>query len=133
MVAAGTPQALTLNTSQNFHGTLLLAGSRVYVGSSGNYLINYAATLINSSASAITGNIFLRKNGTTVANTGSLVTVPASNVNTAVSPQAIVQMNGQDYIEVWMTGPLTLSANATGASGITAATPSVVLNITQIR
>jgi hypothetical protein len=133
MLAAGTPQALTFNTSQNFHGTLLLSGSRIYVGSAGNYQINYAATLINSSVTAITGNIFLRKNGTTVANTGSLVTVPGSNVNTAVSPQAIVQMNSQDYIEVWMTGPLTLSANATAAVGVAAATPSVVCNITQIR
>jgi len=133
MLAAGTPQALTFNTSQNFHGTLLLSGSRIYVGSAGNYQINYAATLINSSASAISGNIFLRKNGTTVANTGTVVTVPASNVNTQVSPQAIVQMNGQDYIEVWMTGPLTLSANATGAVGIAAATPSVILNIAQVR
>jgi len=133
MLVANTPQALTFNTSQNFHGTLLVSGSRIYVGSNGNYQINYAATLINSSASAISGNIFLRKNGTTVANTGSVVTVPASNVNTAVSPQAIVQMNSQDYIEVWMTGPLTLSANATGAVGVASATPSVVCNITQIR
>jgi hypothetical protein len=133
MVAANTPQALTFNTSQNFHGTLLVAGSRIYVGSNGNFQINYAATLINSSAAAISGNIFLRKNGTTVANTGSVVTVPATNVNTAVSPQAIVSMNSGDYIEVWMTGPLTLSANATGAVGVAAATPSVILNITQIR
>lgn len=133
ITVANTPQALTFNTSQNFHGTLLVSGTRVYVGSQGNYQINYACSLQNSSASAITGNIFLKKNGSLVANTGTIVTVPASSVNVQVSPQAIVQMNNADYIEVWFNGPATLFANAVAGSSVVPATPSVILNISQVR
>ena len=42
-------------------------------------------------------------------------------------------MNSGDYIEVWMNGPITLTANALAASGTVPAAQSVLLNIAQIR
>ena len=63
MAVASTPQALTFNTSQNYYGTLLVAGSRVYVGSQGNYQVNYQCQLQNTSAGSIFAQTFLKKNG----------------------------------------------------------------------
>jgi hypothetical protein len=133
-IAVGsTPQALTFNTSQNYHGTLLVAGTRVYVGSQGNYQVNYQCQLQNTSGLSIFAQTFLKKNGSSVANSTSNSTITTTTAYLHQSPQLIVQMNSGDYIEVWMTGPVTLAANALAASGTVPAAPSVLLNIAQIR
>lgn len=133
MAVASTPQALTFNTSQNYHGTLLVAGTRIYVGSQGNYAVNYACQLQNTGGLSIFTQTFLKKNGTNVANSTSNATITTTTAYLQTSPQIVVQMNGGDYIEVWMNGPLTLSINAQPASGTVPASPSVILNIAQIR
>lgn len=133
-IAVGsTPQALTFNTSQNYHGTLLVAGTRIYVGSQGNYAINYACQLQNTGALSIFTQTFLKKNGNLVANSAANATITTTTAYLQTSPQIIVQMNSGDYIEVWMNGPVTLSINALAASGTVPASPSVLLNIAQIR
>lgn len=133
-IAVGsTPQALTFNTSQNYHGTLLVAGTRVYVGSQGNYQVNYQCQLQNTSGLSIFAQTFLKKNGNLVANSTSNSTITTTTAYLHQSPQIIVQMNAGDYIEVWINGPVTLTANAQAASGTVPAAPSVLLNIAQIR
>jgi hypothetical protein len=134
LVANGTPQVMTLNTTNFQQGTSLVAGSRVYVASQGNYMINYAACFQQNAAGSINVNLFLKKNGALVPNTGSAFTTTVQLINYQVSPQAIVSMNAGDYVEVWFTGgSTTLFANASIGSVTTPATPSVIINLTQIR
>jgi hypothetical protein len=130
---AGTPQALTLNTTQFNQGTTLLAASRVYANSQGNYQINYAIELTNIGSTSNLVTAFLKKNGVVVANTGIQTTV-ASGVQLPLVNQNVVALNTGDYVELFFSSAGNgTSANATAAVGAFPAIPSVLFNITSIR
>jgi hypothetical protein len=130
---AGTPQALTLNTTQFNQGTTLLAASRVYANAQGNYQINYAIELTNIGSTSNLVTAFLKKNGALVANTGIQTTV-ASGVQLPLTNQNIVALNAGDYLELFFSSAGNgTSANATAAAGALPAIPSVLFNITSIR
>ena len=134
IVTGGTPQVMTLNTTNVQQGTLLV-GTRVYVAAQGNYAVNYAVQLQNSSASVSTvTQTFLKKNGTNVTNSCATATAPISTGFLQTSPQTIVAMNAGDYVEVWFSaGNAVISANANVGSVTIPASPSVIINVIQIR
>jgi hypothetical protein len=137
LTGGGSAQALTLNTT-NFNSGTVLSGNSIFVASQGNYAINFAVQLQNTSASASASVfVFLKKNGTAagnnVANSSCFTTVPANTSSVAISPQIILQLNAGDFIQLWISGPGTINTNATSASGTVPASPSVVVNIAQIR
>lgn len=133
IAAVNTPQAVTFNTTQFQQGTALVATTRFYVTSQGNYQVCWALNLSGSGSGLTTS--FLKKNGTTVANTGSQTSVFAGSTSvTQVSPNFILPLNAGDYLELWVgANALGLSINSTGATNGNAATPGAVFNITQIR
>jgi hypothetical protein len=137
LTGGGSAQALTLNTT-NFNSGTVLSGNSIFVASQGNYAINFAVQLQNTSASVSSSVfVFLKKNGTAagnnVANSSCFTTVPANTGSVAISPQFILQLNAGDFIQVWISGPNTINVNANAASGTVPAAPSVIVNITQIR
>lgn len=134
IAAVNTPQAVTFNTTQFQQGTALLASSRFYVSSQGNYQITWSLMLSQGSGTSLVTS-FLRKNGTTVANTGSqTTTLSGSNSILQVSPNFILSLNAGDYVEVWVaSNSLGTTINSTGAINGNPATPGAVFNITQIR
>jgi hypothetical protein len=130
---AGTPQALSLNTTQFNQGTTLVAPSRVYANAQGNYQINYTIELTNIGSTANLITAFLKKNGAVIANTGIQTTV-ASGVQIPIANQNVVALNAGDYIELFFSSAGNgTSANATAAVGAFPAIPSVIINLTQIR
>jgi hypothetical protein len=137
IVAGGTPQVMTLNTTNFNQGTTLTGptgtNTQIYVTSQGKYQINYTVQLQNNSASnqALT-RTFLKKNGALLTNSSSAATALAGIRFLHTSPQIIVEMNAGDYIEVWFNGNTSIFANASTNAGIPAS-PSVIINITQIR
>jgi len=133
IAVAGTPQALTYNTTQFNQGTTLVASSRVYANAQGNYAINYIVQLSNTAGASHDATTFLKKNGTTIANTGSQWTIDNAH-QMAVAKENIVSLNAGDYVEVFFNATATgVSANATAAAGALPAIPSVVFNIKQFR
>jgi hypothetical protein len=133
IAVAGTPQALTYNTTLFNQGTTLVASSRIYVSAQGNYQLNYTIQLLNGAGSNHDVTTFLKKNGTTIANTGSEVSL-GSNDDLFISKTNIVSLNIGDYVEVFFNATSTsVSANAIAAAGALPAIPSVVFNLTQIR
>jgi hypothetical protein len=134
IAVAGTPQALTYNTTLFNQGTTLVASSRIYVSAQGNYQLNYKVELLHTGAGATQlATTFLKKNGTTIANTGSQWSIPSGSFQNAASATYIISLNIGDYVEVFFNGDTSLSANATAAAGALPAIPSVVFNLTQIR
>jgi hypothetical protein len=129
-----TPQVVTFNTTQFQQGTALVATSRFYVSSQGNYQITWSLCFSHSSGTALVTS-FLKKNGTTVANTGSQsTTFSGSSSLVQVSPNFILSLNAGDYVELWWnSNALGSSINSTGAINNNPATPGAVFNITQIR
>ena len=134
IVTGGTPQVMTLNTTNVQQGTLLV-GTRVYVSAQGNYAVNYAVQLQNTSASVATvTQTFLKKNGTAVTNSCATATAPISTGFLQTSPQMIVAMNAGDYVEVWFNAAnAVITANANLGSVLLPASPSVIINVVQIR
>jgi hypothetical protein len=134
IAVTGTPQALTYNTTLLNQGTTLVANSRIYVSAQGNYQLNYSVELLHTGLGLTqTATTFLKKNGTTIANSGRQWSIPSGSFQNAVTAQFIVALNIGDYLELFLNGDTSLSANATAAAGALPAIPSVVFNLTQIR
>jgi hypothetical protein len=134
IAVSGTPQALTFNTTQFNSGTTLLANSRVYANAQGNYALSYSVELLHSGIGvAQTATIFLKKNGTTIANTGRQWSIASGSTQIAAAAEFVVALNSGDYVELFFNGDTSLSANATAAAGALPAIPSVVFNIKQFR
>jgi hypothetical protein len=128
------PQALTYNTTQFNQGTTLLANSRVYANAQGNYVLNYSVELQHTGAGPTQiATTFLKKNGTTIANTGRQWSITSANFQIAAMAEFVVALNAGDYVEVFFSGDTSLSANATAATAALPAIPSVVFNIKQFR
>lgn len=132
--SVNTPQVVTFNTTQFQQGTSLVSTSRFYVSSQGNYQITWSICFSHSTGTALVTS-FLKKNGTTVANTGSQsTTFSGSSSILQVSPNFILSLNAGDYVELWWnSNALGSSINSTGAINNNPATPGAVFNITQIR
>jgi len=134
IAVSGTPQALTYNTTQFNQGTTLVANSRIYVTAQGNYNLNYSVELQHAGAGAVQiATTFLKKNGTTIANTGRQWSITSASFQNAAMAEFVVSLNAGDYVEVFFSGDTSLSANATAAAGALPAIPSVVFNIKQFR
>ena len=73
---ANTPQTITFGTTQYSNGATLTASTKIGVNQSGLYLFNYALQLANTDVNIHNVQIWLRKNGTDIPNTGSKVDVP---------------------------------------------------------
>jgi hypothetical protein len=134
IAVSGTPQALTYNTTQFNQGTALVASSRIYVAAQGNYALSYSVEIQHTGGGS--GQIvttFLKKNGTTIANTGRQNTVGSGSAQFAAMAEFVVSLNAGDYVEVFFSGDTSISANATAAAGALPAIPSVVFNIKQFR
>lgn len=134
IAVSGTPQALTFNTTQFNQGTTLLLNSRVYANAQGNYSLNYSVELQHTGVGPTQlATTFLKKNGTTIANTGRTWTISSASFQNAAMAEFVVALNAGDYIEVFFSGDTSLLANATAAAGALPAIPSVVLNVKQFR
>ena len=134
IAVSGTPQAVTYNTTQFNQGTTLLLNSRVYANAQGNYALNYSVEIQHTGGGS--GQIvttFLKKNGTTIANTGRQWTVGSGSSQFATMSEFVVALNAGDYVEVFFSGDTSISANATAAAGALPAIPSAVFNIKQFR
>jgi len=134
IAVSGTPQALTYNTTQFNQGTTLLLNSRVYANAQGNYALSYSVELFHTGAGVNqTATTFLKKNGTTIANTGRQWSIASGGFQNAAMAEFVVSLNAGDYVEVFFSGDTSLSANATAAAGALPAIPSVVFNVKQFR
>jgi hypothetical protein len=106
----------------------------VYANAQGNYALSYSVEIQHAGGGS--GQIvttFLKKNGTTIANTGRQNTVGSGSSQFAAMAEFVVALNAADYVELFFSGDTSISANATAAAGALPAIPSVVFNIKQFR
>jgi hypothetical protein len=102
----------------------------VYVNAQGNYALSYSVELQHTGAGPTqVATTFLKKNGTTIANTGRAWSITSSSFQNAAMAEFVVALNAGDYVEVFFSGDTSLLANATAATAALPAIPSVVFNI----
>jgi len=136
--AANTPTAITINSTDYSNNVSIGAPtSRVVMSTAGLYNIQFSIQFTNSSASIDDAALWLRVNGTNVANTTSWVAMPtkhgATNGQLIMALNYFYQFAANDYFElIWMTvGGTTSIETIAGSGGVPSypAAPGVILTV----
>lgn len=141
--AASTAAAyvVTFDVSDFTDGVVLENSTKLKVPNDGIYLISYSIQLTSDSTSTELVDIWLRKNGSNLADTNSQFSLPArksagvASALIAVTP-IMLELVADDYIEIaWHVSSTSVSIQqlpAVAASGTTPAipaTPSVIVQV----
>jgi hypothetical protein len=137
---ANTPTAITLNTTELSNGVYLgSTTSQIICQSTGVYNFQFSIQFENTAASVSDVYVWIRKNGSNVANTASLVSIPAKhggdNGHTIFSLNYVLSLNAFDYIQFyWSTSIATTSIQyyAAQTSPSIPAGPSIIVTVTQV-
>jgi hypothetical protein len=131
--SANVSQSMTFNNTEETLGvTLNGGGTQLTITNDGYYNIQFSAQILAESG-ADDVRIWLKKNGTNIANTTGRVTL-ANNEELMAAWNYVVSGNAGDYYElVWETtdGDALLLFNP--SAGNYPAVPSVIVTVTQVR
>ena len=130
--AINTAYAMTFNSTDLSAGvTIGSPTSRVYVDRPNVYNIQFSAQIINTAGGAHDMWIWLRKNGSDVANTATALRIEGNNTQDVAAWNFLLQMNAGDYFELmWEVSDTSLSLQADPASAVHPAIPSIILTVT---
>lgn len=129
---ANVAYGMTFNTTDLSVGvTRGSPTSRIYVDRPNIYNIQFSAEFINTAGGAHNAWIWLRKNGTDIPNSASVVRVEGNNSELVAAWNFLLQMNAGDYFELmWEVSDISLSLHADPATAIHPAIPSIILTVT---
>ena len=137
LIAANSAQPMTLNQATDGNGGVIARGvsvvapGRITVAEAGVYNIQFSAEFINTAGGAHNAWIWLRKNGTDIPNSASVVRVEGNNSELVAAWNFLLQMNAGDYFELmWEVDDTSVQILAEVASAIHPAIPSVILTVT---
>lgn len=132
-VSAGT--ACRFNTT-SFSSGISIANdgggnpTRITFTAAGTYMVAPSIQLKNSDSSDHDATIWFAKNGTNIANSATVITVPKAADGGAAYFQIVFyeQVTAGQYIEVyWLPENASVTVDATAAGAIAPAIPSVIL------
>jgi len=105
--------------------------SRVYVDRANTYNIQFSAQFINTGGGANRVWIWLRKNGTDIAQSATVIRIQGNNTENVAAWNFLLQMNAGDYFELmWEVDSTNISLHADPATAIHPAIPSIILTVT---
>jgi len=132
--AINTAYAMTFNTTDSSNGVSIGSpSSRLVVANQGVYNVQFSAQLDKTSGG--TGNIYiwLRKNGTNVANTATTIAIQGTAARTVAAWNFIIQLEPTHYVELmWATDDTGVRILAASATSVWPAIPSVICTLTQV-
>lgn len=132
-VAAAT--AVTFDTGLTGTGINVVSSTQVTLTAAGTYMFAPAIQLANSDASDRDATVWFRKNGTNIASSAKIITIPKfSDGGTAVFSLSFIDtVTAGQYIEImWLPESVTVTIEATAIGAIAPAIPSVILPVTRI-
>lgn len=136
-----TPQAVKFNTTDIANRFSVVSSSRITSATSGLYDMEFSLQLESSSASSKQVFIWLRQNGTDIANSLGEITISGANTTLVPAWNFLCSMDAGDYIELMWAADSTnvfvsYKPSAAGADGTAAfarpATPSAVLTMSHV-
>jgi hypothetical protein len=140
--SANTAKSMTLNQTPPAAGTeasgvSIVSGSRITVANAGVYNIQFSAQLDNSDSQEHDADIWIALNGTTVANSNTQITVPAShgstNGNEVAAWNFVLTLAAGDYIELkWSVHDVSISLPTYSPVSPHPATPSLIVTVSQV-
>jgi hypothetical protein len=127
-----TAYAMTFNSTDITNGvTIGTPTSRVYVDTHNVYNIQFSAQFVNTAGGTHNVWVWLRKNGTDVANSATTLRLQGNNAEAVAAWNFLLDMNAGDYFELmWEVSDLAVSLFADPASAVHPAIPSVILTVT---
>lgn len=130
--AINTAYAMTFNTTQYSTGvTLGTPTSRVYVDRPHIYNIQFSAQLFKTAGALGYIWIWLDKNGSTLADTATQVSLQGSNAADVAAWNFLLDMNAGDYFRLmWSTDDTNCVLKYGAAVAPVPAIPSVILTVT---
>jgi hypothetical protein len=132
-VAAAT--AVTFNADLTGTGVSVVSSTQVTFAAAGTYMLAPSIQLANSTAADHDATIWFRKNGTNIANSATVITVPKlSDGGTAVFSLSFFDtVTAGQYIEImWLPENVAVTIEAIAAGAIAPAIPSVICPVTRI-
>jgi hypothetical protein len=136
--AVNTPQAITINSADTANnGVSIGLTSRVTFANAGVYSITFSIQFTNISTSNGSTQVWLRKNGTDIADTNSHYDVPdkqgSSFSSEILTVNYVLNLAASDYIQVyWQTATTSVQLETLAASGTYPRTPSIILTAAQV-
>lgn len=129
---ANTAYAMTFNTTDITNGVYIGSPtSRVYVDTINIYNIQFSAQLINTAGGAHNVWIWLRKNGTDIPNSATVLRIEGNNTEAVAAWNFLLSMNAEDYFELmWEVSDTSVSLHADAATAVHPAIPSIILTVT---
>jgi hypothetical protein len=135
IVTVGVPQVVTINNTYEADG-VSISSNKIYFEKAGVYQFSYIAQVFNSANSVESCEFFIKYNGTTYPNSGTMMTLSPRKSSTEPSEQQMsliltgTAQNDGDYIELYWSGSsASLSLVYVAASGGLPGAPSVIANI----
>jgi hypothetical protein len=127
-----TAYAMTFNSTDITQGVYIgTPTSRVYVDTHNVYNIQFSAQFVNTAGGTHNVWVWLRKNGTDVANSATTLRLQGNNAEEVAAWNFLLEMNAGDYFELmWEVSNLAVSLLADPASAVHPAIPSVILTVT---
>lgn len=130
--AINTAYAITYNTTDLSQGVRIgTPTSRVYVDRPNVYNIQFSAQLDKTSGGVALFWIWLRKNGTDVANSATQIRIQGNDAETVAAWNFLLQLNAGDYFELmWAVADTSVQISASAAAAPVPAIPSIILTVT---
>ena len=127
-----TAYAMTFNSTDLSAGvTIGTPTSRVYVDTHNVYNIQFSAQFVNTAGGTHNVWVWLRKNGTDVANSATTLRLQGNNAEAVAAWNFLLDMNAGDYFELmWEVSDLAVALLADPASAVHPAIPSIILTVT---
>lgn len=130
--AINTAYAMTFNSTSLSSGvTVGSPTSRIYVDRPEVYNIQFSAQFINTAGGAHRVWIWLRKNGTDVADSAGAIKIEGNNTELVVAWNYLLEMNAGDYFELmWEVSDVAVTLHYDAATAVHPAIPSIILTVT---
>ena len=127
--------AVIFNTDLTGTGISVVASTQITLAAAGTYMLAPSIQFVNSAAADSNVTVWLRKNGTNIANSARILTVP----KTGDGGSAVFSLNFFDtvtagqYIEImWLPASVTVTVEAFVVGAIAPAVPSILCPVTRI-
>lgn len=127
--STSTATAVTMNSGTVGTGINVNASSQITFTDAGTYMLSPSIQLTNSAAADHDATIWFRKNGTDIANSATLITVPkAADGGAALFSLTFFEtVTAGQYIEImWLVENVSVTIDYIAAGAVAPAIPSVI-------
>lgn len=136
-ITVGTAAAFLLTNTDYSNGITISNNTRVNIDKAGLYNIQFSIQFLNYDTSEDDVTVWLKKNGTDIANTASVEQVPPKHGSTPganiLALNIVEQFDGGDYFELYWhanAGTAVVATYPAGTAPVHPVSPSLILTVT---